>query len=134
MSHSRNYFRRSLFVTLALLLIAAWGSGQSGSGNLQGQVTDTSGAAIPAITVAAIDAAGASHQAQTNEEGRYTFSQLAPGTYTLRIQLKGFADFEKKGVVVALGPDADGQCPNGGGAGEAADYGARNQRQSERPI
>ena len=103
MSDSRNWFQHSLRATLALFLIAAWGSGQSGSGSVQGQVTDTSGAAIPAITVVAVDAAGASHQAQTNEEGHYAFSQLAPGTYTLRIQLKGFADFEKKGVVVAPG-------------------------------
>src|SRR5208337_2264657 len=50
-----------------------------------------------------VDATGASHEIQTDEEGRYAFSQLAPGTYTIRIQLKGFADFAKTGVVVASG-------------------------------
>ena len=103
MSHSWIWFRRSLLSALGLLLVAISGLAQSELGNLQGQVMDTSGAPIPAITVVVVDGAGASHQAQTNEEGRYAFSQLAPGTYVVRIQLKGFADFEKKGVVVAPG-------------------------------
>jgi len=88
---------------MAIFLIAMAGLAQSGSANLQGQVTDSSGAAIPAITVLVVDAAGAAHQTQTNEEGRYAFRQFAPGVYTIRIQLKGFADFEKTGVAVAAG-------------------------------
>jgi hypothetical protein len=46
---------------------------------------------------------GASRQAQTNEEGRYVLQGLAPGTYSIRIAVKGFADFEKLGVVVVAG-------------------------------
>jgi hypothetical protein len=103
MSGSRNCFRRSLLVVMALLLMATWGLAQSDSGTVRGQVTDSSGAAIPALTVVAIDATGASHEAQTNEEGRYVFPRLAPGSYTIRIQLKGFANFEKTGVAVAPG-------------------------------
>ncbi len=103
MPESWNWFQRSLLAALAGLLIAISGFAQSELGNLQGQVTDSSGAAIPAITVVAVNAAGASHEAQTNEEGRYAFTRLAAGTYTIRIQLKGFANFEKTGVVVAPG-------------------------------
>jgi hypothetical protein len=51
----------------------------------------------------AVDAVGVSHQTQTNEEGHYVFRHLAPGTYNLRIRLKGFAHFEKAGVVVTPG-------------------------------
>ena len=103
MSDALNLFRRSLLAAVALLLIAVWGLAQSELGNMQGQVTDSSGGAIPALTVVAVDAAGASHETQTNEEGRYAFPRLAPGTYSIRIQLKGFADFEKTGVVVTSG-------------------------------
>jgi hypothetical protein len=92
-----------LFAAMAIFLIAMAGLAQSKSGDVQGQVTDSSGAAIPAITVVAVDAAGAAHQTQTNEEGRYAFRQLAHGVYTIRIQLKGFANFEKAGVTVAAG-------------------------------
>ena len=98
-----NWLQRTLLISLALTLIAAWGLAQSGSGTVQGQVTDSSGAAIPAITVVAVDARGASHLTQTNEEGRYVFRQLSPSVYTIRIQLKGFASFEKTGVVVTSG-------------------------------
>jgi hypothetical protein len=103
MSDSRNWFRRSFLAALALLLMAIWGLAQSELGNVQGLVTDPSGAVIPAITVVAVDANGTSHETQTNEEGRYAFHHLDPGAYTLRVQLKGFANFEKPGVVVISG-------------------------------
>jgi hypothetical protein len=103
MSDSWKWFQRALFAAMAIFLIALAGLAQSGTGDVQGQVTDSSGAAIPAITVVAVDAAGAAHQTPTNEEGRYAFRQLAPGVYTIRIQLKGFANFEKTGVAVAAG-------------------------------
>ena len=103
MSDSWKWFQRSLLAALALFLMAISGLAQLPWGNVQGQVTDSSGAAIPALTVVAVDATGASHETQTNEEGRYAFPRLAPGTYSIRIQLKGFANFEKTGVVVAPG-------------------------------
>jgi len=103
MLHSQNYIRSSFLTITALLLVAAGSLGESGTGSVQGKVTDQSGAAIPAITVTAISSTGASHEVQTNEEGRYVFPDLAPGTYTIGIQLKGFADFEKTGVLVASG-------------------------------
>jgi len=40
---------------------------------------------------------------QTNAEGQYVFRDLLPGTYTLRIRVKGFADFERAGIVIAEG-------------------------------
>ncbi len=103
MLNSLTGIQRSLLAALAVLLLAVSGLAQSGLGLIQGQVTDSSGAAIPALTVTAIDASGASRTIQTNEDGRYTFVRLASGTYSIRIQLKGFADFEKTGVVVSPG-------------------------------
>jgi hypothetical protein len=88
---------------VAMFIIVASSFGQSGTGGVRGQVTDPSGAAVPAIAVTAVAANGAAQQVQTNEEGRYVFQNLAPGTYTLRIQVKGFADFNKAEVVVTAG-------------------------------
>jgi len=102
MSYTRSWFRNSVFAALAILQMAAWGQCQSG-GIIQGQVTDPSGAAIPALSVVAVSSGGARQEVQTNEEGRYIFPNLAPGTYDLQVQLKGLAPFEKPGVVVAAG-------------------------------
>jgi hypothetical protein len=103
MSDLRKHLRSTLVGITALFLMGTSSFGQSGTGSVRGQVTDPSGAVIPAITVTAIGPQGASQQVQTNEEGRYVFRNLAPGTYSIQIQLKGFANFERTGVVVAAG-------------------------------
>jgi hypothetical protein len=103
MFDSWKCMRLGLFAMWALLIIVASSFGQSGVGGVRGQVTDPSGATVPAIAVIAVGPNGAAQQVQTNEEGRYVFRNLPPGTYTLRIQVKGFADFTKAGVVVMAG-------------------------------
>ncbi len=76
---------------------------QSRTGVLRGQVTDPSGGVVPAITVTATGPDGQTQAAQTNEQGQYVFHNLPAGTYTLRIHLKGFADFEEEAIPVAPG-------------------------------
>ena len=94
---------RTLVAMLASSFLCGALLAQSGEVSLRGQVTDPSGAVVPAVTVTVIGADGATHEAQTNEEGRYIFRDLPLGTYTMRIQVKGFADFEKPEVVIARG-------------------------------
>jgi hypothetical protein len=86
------------------LLIAPGALAQTGTGIIKGLVTDSSGGAIPALAVVAVDGGGARHQVQTNAEGRYRFEGLAPGTYKIQVQLKGFAPFERTIVLGAGGP------------------------------
>ena len=102
MFDSRKY-QRWILVIGALCMLASYGFAQSRTGGLRGQVTDSSGAAVPAIAVTLVAPDGAAREVQTNEEGRYVFENLAPGTYTLRIRVKGFAEFDKPVVVVAAG-------------------------------
>jgi len=94
--------RAGCVILLSSLLSAALFA-QSGDVSLHGQVTDPSGASVPAITVSVIRAGGTALVAQTDEQGRYAFRSLPPGTYTVQIRVKGFADFEKPGVVIARG-------------------------------
>jgi hypothetical protein len=86
-----------------VLFVTASALGQSGTGSVRGQVTDPSGAVVPAIMVTVVGQNGVAPQVQTNEEGRYVFRDLAQGVYSLRVQVKGFADFEKAPLVVAPG-------------------------------
>jgi hypothetical protein len=76
---------------------------QQSSGTLRGLVTDEVGAVIIGATVTVADATGVERTATTDEEGRYTFSSLPPGRYTVRASATGFAFYENPGVEVAAG-------------------------------
>jgi hypothetical protein len=68
---------------------------------LRGRVTDDVGDVIVGATVVLVDSNGREKVTATNGEGRYVFSGLAPGAYTLRVSALGFAGYERKAVEVA---------------------------------
>jgi len=92
-------------VTLALLLLPTicthTAMGQTASGTLRGQVSDPSGAVIPGATVSATPAAGQARTAQTDGQGKYELSGLAPGKYTVTAGAKGFTAFQQDVEVAA---------------------------------
>ncbi|HET9178707.1 MAG TPA: carboxypeptidase regulatory-like domain-containing protein [Terriglobia bacterium] len=96
-------FSRPFLTLLALFCLYAAAFAQSGSGTLSGQVTDPSGAAIPAATVTLTGPDHATKTAQTNEQGRYAFHNLPPGAYSVAISTQGFSTFTKAGIQVAPG-------------------------------
>lgn len=71
--------------------------------NLRGQVTDPSGAAIPAAVVTMTGANAAVRTAETNAQGVYTLSGLTPGAYTVRIAATGFNLYERTELTVEGG-------------------------------
>ena len=82
---------------LALLTSAAFG--QSQNANLSGQVTDTSGASVPGARVT-ITAVGLQVNAvvTTDNDGRFSFPNLAPGTYNLAVEAQGFRSYVQSGI------------------------------------
>jgi hypothetical protein len=99
----RNLKRNFCTLWILALLFPALTFGQGSSPVLSGQVLDPSGAAVPAITVSVAGPSGTTLIAQTDEQGRYAFRNLPPGTYRLEIDLKGFANFVKEGIVIVTG-------------------------------
>ena len=99
----RKYLLRALGGIPVLILFSPVAFAQLRESALRGQITDPSGAAIPAATVTLTDSNGATKQVQTNEQGQYVFQSLPAGTYTERVEAKGFVDFEKPGVVLEPG-------------------------------
>ena len=99
-----NFFRpaRSL---LALIVLPGVGFARTAGPRryLRGQIKDEFGGVIVGATVVAADAGGAEKTATTNEEGLYTLRGLAPGTYTVRVQAAGFAQYANAEVNVAAG-------------------------------
>ena len=92
---------RSLFcnVVASLLMASAIAFGQSQNASLDGQVTDKSGAVVPqaAVTISAAERQ-LSTTVQTDNEGRYAFPNLAPGTYDLSVSAKGFRTYVQNGI------------------------------------
>src|SRR5579862_8220652 len=84
---------------IAILLLPAVIWGQTAPSTIRGQVLDPSGAAVPAIEVQLTAVGRTKLSAQTDDQGRYTFPNLTPGTYTLTIQLQGFVDIVKPGII-----------------------------------
>jgi outer membrane receptor protein involved in Fe transport len=73
------------------------------TGSIEGVVTDSTGAAVPGVTVTATRQGGRATSATSNEEGLFRMSNLEPGIYTVSIEAaKGFAKFEQAEVPVNL--------------------------------
>lgn len=66
--------------------------------SVRGTITDPSGAAVPNATVHLINAANADRTATTDQSGAYTFQQVAPGTYQLRVEAQGFEDYSQSNI------------------------------------
>ncbi len=69
-----------------------------------GQVGDATGAMIPgaAVTVTNHDT-GLKRSAKTDEAGRFSFPQLKPGTYTVKVEAQGFQPQQNASVFSGLG-------------------------------
>src|SRR5258708_21140792 len=96
--------RRIVGVLLVSYLLSSALLAQSGEVSLRGQVTDQSGAIVSHIRVALVGPGNGVREATTEElDGRYAFRDLPPGTYTLRVSVKGYAPIEKPGVLIVRG-------------------------------
>ncbi len=74
---------------------------QAVTGTLLGNVTDSSGAAVPGATVTATETqTNSSRTAVSNEAGHYIFSSLRNGTYTVEAELQGFRKVIRQNVRV----------------------------------
>lgn len=97
--------RLGLCLGLALLacLFQAAGAGAQTAATIVGDATDSSGAAIPGVTVTVIhEGTGVERQVQTNEAGQYRVTPLNPGTYTIQVELAGFKRQVRSGVVLEV--------------------------------
>jgi hypothetical protein len=100
-----NYKRLSFLGVLALICLLALSiqsaNAQVAFGSMVGNVTDSSGAAIPGATVKITHTqTNDSRSVETNELGGYTISTVTPGTYNVEITKDGFRAFVSPNVLV----------------------------------
>ena len=93
----------ALAVAAGLCAIPADAAAQAVTGTLLGNVTDTTGAAVPGTTVTARETqTNVSRTATTNDTGFYNFSSLQKGTYAVEAELQGFKKVLREGVRVEV--------------------------------
>jgi outer membrane receptor protein involved in Fe transport len=83
--------RKACLVLLATLVGVAPVAAQTSMGGVSGTVTDSTGAVVPGATVTLTNADTDVHAArQTSGSGYFTFVNVRPGRYTLKVELSGF--------------------------------------------
>lgn len=104
-----NRFCARLLLGFALLVCAGELSAQNAAttGQIRGRVTDPAGAPVGTAAVTARNTeTGQQRVVQTEANGGYVVHLLPPGTYTVRVEMIGYATRETPGVVVSIGQAA----------------------------
>jgi hypothetical protein len=93
-----------IYTLIGLLLLGpAFASAQTFQGGVRGAVRDADGGVLPGTTVTLTnDDTGVARTSVTNERGEYVFASVAPGTYSLSVELAGFAPFRREALEVGV--------------------------------
>lgn len=98
--------RTAIMAAVAVLLFSLPGFAQLNLGHIFGGITDQSGGAIVGATVSVIDVErGVTRPLVTDGAGQYSAPSLIPGTYTVRVEAKGFKTIERTDIVLGVGQE-----------------------------
>lgn len=90
---------RATVLSLALVLLVAFGAMAGTTGKIAGRVTDRNGQPLVGAAVLIV---GTPYGAMTDANGEYFIINLEPGEYTLRAQMVGMSMKEAQGVEVLV--------------------------------
>jgi len=96
---------RRWMIAAAWILAAHHASAQGLTGALFGTVRDEQGAVLSgaSVRVTSPSLLGGTETMTTNDHGQWRFPALSPGSYTLRIELAGFAPLVEEGISLGAG-------------------------------
>lgn len=98
--------RSATLVLIVVLTSAGVVSAQQTTGTITGRATDAQNLALPGATVTLTGPQG-SKTTTTDEQGRFAFPYVTPGTYSIRVELQGFNAVERKNIEVSLAQTVD---------------------------
>jgi hypothetical protein len=106
MTHRQNMLR--IVLALAVLLLPAYlALPQTTTASILGIVRDASGAAVPGASVAAVNiATNISRAVSSAGDGSYSILFLPIGSYRIEINATGFKKFERSGITLEVGTNA----------------------------
>jgi hypothetical protein len=94
---------RALVLGLAVGVLPSSAAAQVLYGSITGNVTDTTGAAVPGATVTITNlGTKATRETTTGPAGAYAFPTVQTGTYTVAVNLQGFKQSVRTDVMVTL--------------------------------
>ena len=106
MKSTLRFLAIGLFITLCCVFVVLPVAAQT-TGTLAGQVKDEKDAVVPNATVTVRNVtSNESRTTQTDDEGRYRFTNMAVGEYELTIESSGFAKHVQSGIELVLNQNA----------------------------
>ena len=97
-------FRLPLLLAL-LFSFAAMDHAQTATTSVRGTVTDAMGALVSGVDVTATESAiGFTQTHKTNDKGEYSFQQIPPGSYQIKVTAPGFNDQTTKAQLLVNQP------------------------------
>jgi Carboxypeptidase regulatory-like domain len=97
----RTAFGFLLLASILLSFLPAFG--QSTGGRIIGRVTDSTGAVVNGVAVTLVnDATGVVRNTKSDQNGDYSFVEVAPGNYRMEYSLQGFKKNVNRSVVLEL--------------------------------
>lgn len=98
-----RFFPGAAVLFAAALAASAFGQGITGT--ILGTVTDDQGGVLPGatVTISSEQLPGGPRTFISDGTGGFRFPNLAPGDYTLRVELSGFGTYIEEGMVVLVG-------------------------------
>ena len=91
-------------VLMAMILTVAPARAQLSTAEINGRVSDSSGAVLPGATVTMTQTAtGLTRTVVTDASGAYLVSNLPTGPYRLEVSLQGFRSYVQTGLVLQVG-------------------------------
>lgn len=105
-------FFRLILGFMILAVLAPPASSQSFNASIIGNVTDATGAAIPNVSITAVNVStNAKVETRSDGTGRYIITPLQPGVYRLEASNPGFKKFIQSGIELAVGQQARVDIP-----------------------
>lgn len=104
-----RFARRLAVLGLALALaagVAPVASAQISTGSIYGKVTDEQAAVLPGATITLTGATIGARTTTCGSNGEFRFLSLDPATYTLSVEMAGFAT-TRRAVIVSAGVNVD---------------------------
>jgi Carboxypeptidase regulatory-like domain len=104
-----NFYRWAALMGATLVLVTAFssvGSAQSDQGRFSAVIRDAQNAFVPGVTLTVTnERTGESRTAVSNVQGLAFVGGLKPSTYTIRVELAGFAPIEYTNMQIAVGQE-----------------------------